>query len=288
MSAPTLATLADRDHWIRSILASDLPHAAVRVAVRIALHLHAESGRCNPGYDTLADELHTTSRSIMRAVTVLEQAGWLEVTRPGHHRPNQFGLLWGDKIRSGVTKPSPLWDDKTVTPEPVRGDKSGTSEVTPHVTHKGKKKRKDKRGKDSLAVGASLDSKNAGEAKKDSDSFAEFWSLYPRRVAKLAAQRAFAAALKRGASAAALIAGAQRYASERAGQDSKFTAHPSSWLNAGRYDDEPGGPPTIDQAGYPVATPQHQQQREPPGLVTTAEMLAAEYEAEDAAKRGAR
>jgi len=32
--------------------------------------------------------------------------------------------------------------------------------------------------------------------------------------------------------------GARRYAEARAGQDPQYTAHPATWLNAGRWDDE--------------------------------------------------
>ncbi|WP_274611509.1 helix-turn-helix domain-containing protein [Rhodoplanes elegans] len=70
-------------------------------------------------------------------------------------------------------------------------------------------------------------------------AFAEFWDAYPRRKAKGAAERAFAAALKAGADPAAVIAGARRYAAERAGQDPKFTKHPTTWLNAEAWLDEP-------------------------------------------------
>ena len=78
----------------------------------------------------------------------------------------------------------------------------------------------------------------------------------PRKRDKLAAQKAFAAAIKGGANAAALIAGAKRYAAERAGQEDRFTKHPSTWLHAGCWQDEapPGeGPPIIDNVtGEPV------------------------------------
>ncbi|WP_244471619.1 hypothetical protein [Methylobacterium sp. ARG-1] len=36
-----------------------------------------------------------------------------------------------------------------------------------------------------------------------------------------------------------LITGAERFAAERAGEDPTFTAHAKTWLNAGRWADEP-------------------------------------------------
>ncbi len=69
------------------------------------------------------------------------------------------------------------------------------------------------------------------------EGFSEFWSVYPRHVAKLAAIRMYKRALKKTAPAT-IIAAARRYASERAGQDQAFTKHPATWLNGGCWDDE--------------------------------------------------
>ena len=78
---------------MRAVLASDLPHGVVRLAVRLALHLYVESGRCDPGYDALASELRLSRRSIIRDVAMLEQAGWVSVARGRQHQANQFCLL---------------------------------------------------------------------------------------------------------------------------------------------------------------------------------------------------
>lgn len=69
------------------------------------------------------------------------------------------------------------------------------------------------------------------------DGFDEFWKVFPRRVAKFAARTAWDKALKHD-TADAIIAGAKRYAKERIGQDIRFTAHPATWLNQGRWLDE--------------------------------------------------
>jgi len=69
--------------------------------------------------------------------------------------------------------------------------------------------------------------------------FGEFWAAYPRRVGKLAAYRRYKEAMKH-AEPEVINAGARRYARERAGQDTQYTKHPSTWLNAGCWDDEEG------------------------------------------------
>ena len=68
------------------------------------------------------------------------------------------------------------------------------------------------------------------------ESFERFWSEYPRRVGKPKAQAAFVAALGR-ASPEDIIAGAKRYATDRCREDA-YTAHPTTWLHQGRWQDE--------------------------------------------------
>ena len=66
--------------------------------------------------------------------------------------------------------------------------------------------------------------------------FEEFWSYYPRRVGKLAAQRAYDTARKR-ATADAILAGVMAYVRTMP-QEERFRPHPATWLNQGRWMDE--------------------------------------------------
>jgi hypothetical protein len=81
-------------------------------------------------------------------------------------------------------------------------------------------------------------------AKSLPDGFEAFWSAYPRREGRRAAERAYSAALNRGADPSDVLRGAMRYAAERdrerdAVQRHRFTAMPATWLNADRWDDHP-------------------------------------------------
>src|SRR5689334_4632778 len=62
-----------------------------------------------------------------------------------------------------------------------------------------------------------------------------FWAKYPRRVAKLAAMKAFAKA-RTVATLDELLAGVDNYIRHK--PDYADWAHASSWLNAGRWMDE--------------------------------------------------
>lgn len=71
--------------------------------------------------------------------------------------------------------------------------------------------------------------------------FAEFYMAYPRKVGKEAARRAFDKAA-RSTDPALIVDGARRYASDPNLPEKRFIPHPASWLNAGRWDDEPEVP----------------------------------------------
>jgi hypothetical protein len=74
--------------------------------------------------------------------------------------------------------------------------------------------------------------------------FEEFWRVYPRKVEKGVARKAWRNAVKR-ATAEEIIAGAKRYAALKL--DLEFTKHPGPWLNADRWLDE--GQKVVDFSG---------------------------------------
>jgi hypothetical protein len=85
--------------------------------------------------------------------------------------------------------------------------------------------------------------------------FDRWWSVYPRKVGKEAARKAYAKARKI-ASADDLGRGAVRFRDDQT-RDPAFTPHPSTWLNEGRWQDEgparplsvvPRGPRSGDDA----------------------------------------
>lgn len=69
------------------------------------------------------------------------------------------------------------------------------------------------------------------------NGFAEFWSNYPRKVGKPAAEKAWNATLKQGVDPAYLIKTTERFAELSVDTDVKFIPHPTTWLNQARYND---------------------------------------------------
>ena len=67
--------------------------------------------------------------------------------------------------------------------------------------------------------------------------FAEWWTAYPHKVAKIAADKAYRSArLKRKASAQDLLTGLANYILHK--PEWQSWANPASWLNAGRWMDD--------------------------------------------------
>jgi hypothetical protein len=118
----------------------------------------------------------------------------------------------GDVTRSPSPSPSPS-PDQTQTPK-----KEKISERTERAPH--------------------LDSVEAGAG------FSAFWAAYPRKVGKDAAFRAF----QKHAPTAALVETMlraltrQRQTVQWRKDDGQFIPHPATWLNQGRWQDEPDAP----------------------------------------------
>lgn len=103
--------------------------------------------------------------------------------------------------------------------------------------------------------------------KAQTDAFETFWALYPRKVAKLEALKAWKQ-MTRDYAPAEIIAGIERNAPSMARKDKQYIKHPASWLRAGCWMDEPeisrptnytdavrsifGGPESISVGGHDV------------------------------------
>ena len=92
-----------------------------------------------------------------------------------------------------------------------------------------------------LAIAAPKAPVKAKKSKKRNDypdNFEEFWRIYPRHEDKKKAFTVWQKALKGGATADEIIAGAARYAKYRAGEPEQYTKHPSTWLNGDCWENE--------------------------------------------------
>jgi hypothetical protein len=88
--------------------------------------------------------------------------------------------------------------------------------------------------------GMGWEKKTSSKAAVSMVEFDAFWRDYPRKVGKAAARKAFAKALK-STNPEVIRSGVEALRSEVVGKDPKFTPHPATWLNEGRWDDETPG-----------------------------------------------
>jgi hypothetical protein len=85
---------------------------------------------------------------------------------------------------------------------------------------------------------------------EDDPRFTEFWAVYPLKRGKPRARKAWRAAMKRRHDPELIIKAAAAYRDDPK-RKPDFTAHPSTWLNDERYNDEHNTP---DGAlGYPTS-----------------------------------
>jgi hypothetical protein len=69
------------------------------------------------------------------------------------------------------------------------------------------------------------------------NDFNEFWSLYPRRISKRAAEKAWAKETRTTAPQV-ILAGLRRQLPYLQSKDPQFIPHASTWLNQARWEDE--------------------------------------------------
>jgi len=70
-------------------------------------------------------------------------------------------------------------------------------------------------------------------------TFEEFWRLYPRRVAKRAAQKEWDREIRAGTEPETIIEGLRRQLPMLMRKDPQFIPHARTWLHQGRWEDEP-------------------------------------------------
>lgn len=176
-----------------------------------------------PSIETLARYANSSQRSVMRDIQELEAIGELIVERNGapvrsQYRPN---LYWVNV--SGVTDSTAgvTENESGVTAQVVRGDtvvtqnvinpKENLKEIYPQV--------------------------DLGERFADYH-FERFWELYPKKVEKIDARKAFHKALQEY-DAKDVLDGAERLANDPNLPPKQFIPYPASWLRAGGWTNEP-------------------------------------------------
>ncbi len=193
-----------------------------------------KDGHCFPPKDRMSQDLGLSLATIKRAIKRLVSSGALRVLDQSHGRISNTYEVSSALLAtgSGLT-PLPPFDGFSSEPDPSRnGFKTcrvnRVSSDPPIIPSK------------------EYPSKN-GHFDPDG-SFDLFWSKVTRKVKKDKARVAWRSAVRRAAkdkkipeseAADFIIERMAAYAKTDCGQAGKYCPHPSSWLNAGSYDDDP-------------------------------------------------
>lgn len=204
----------------------DLPTSEKMVLLVIADHADDEGTNSWPSVATIARKASISPRQAQRLIKSLTEAGLLSVEEQagGHRemrddrRPNRYTVIL-DGATSVTSRTVERGDMKQSRGD--TGDANGATPMTP---------------KPSLEPSLIEPPINIHHHRAVAEHFQIFWETYPRKVGKAAAERAFRKAVA-VVDPVVIIEGAVRYASDPNRED-QFTAHPTTWLNAGRWDDE--------------------------------------------------
>lgn len=196
---------------------TDLPTVEKMVLLVIADHANDDGMEAWPSQATIAKKASVSIRTVQRAVNNLVKEGYvrMEKHRGGSatcredRRPHRYTIkinrLRGDKETTRVKRgDSDDLDGATSTPSTGRLSRPKNLPIEPPL---------------------------------ETPGFDLFWSIYPLKVGKKKAEQSFANAMAE-VEASVIIEGAMRYA-EDPNRVQQYTAHPTTWLNAGRWADAP-------------------------------------------------
>lgn len=188
------------------ILDSHISDRAIRVYCILARYADSETLQAFPSRETLAKRADCHWRSIDRAIDELVKIGAV-IKR---HR------------RDGDTYQSNLYILRRVPTQQSGGTDTGVTRV---LTQQ------------SVGTDTGGNLTRTTELELVNDTFARFWSTYPRKVGKQAAQRAFEKAISKY-DVNVILEGLDRMVADPNLPDKQFLPHPSTWLNEGRWEDE--------------------------------------------------
>ena len=200
-------------------------YGQVRVYAALSSFQGTKAG-CYPSVEQISDRAHVTGREVHRALNWLEEKGWISrIAAPG--KRNQYNIH-RESLQLNNTPPTP---DMQVTPDAkVTADVGVTPPLTPTPQAPDAPVRSILKEQEK-----NIEKTNAYTIK----DFSAFWDRYPRRVGKKAALGKFKVARK-SASQEDIMDGLEKYREEIRVKrtDTQYIAHPATWLNQGRWEDE--------------------------------------------------
>jgi hypothetical protein len=270
-----------------------LTSAALHVALSLAVHLNIKSGRCDPSIVGLSNRCSIKNpRTTERAITALEDAGWISRSGSRGRQRNRYSLLMTRLIDDTTPVDAPGYCDETPAdtsglndanpdnaagvenPNPGDCDANPGEPVQPtpasqytqprpsgRTNREGNSVKRNTEGNNDGGDTPRRDDREARAGTKCIDPsvvqahFDDFWLAYPRKIGRHAAEQRFTAAVRSGAEPAIIIEGARRYARGVAHREERYIAEPRNWLRDKVWLDAPTAPVggvTLDERGNVV------------------------------------
>jgi hypothetical protein len=206
------------------------PYSGTKLNILLALADSAhDTGLTWPSQANLAQKARCTEQYVRRCLKQFEEDGWVIVVKEAaQHRTKNYLVRGGLEFPSEQESRPKLCHPQTETLSP--SDRNSDT-ARPKLHPLGK--RKNRKG-------------NVKEPSQLSEKqFDDFWKIYPRKVGKPQAKKAFKTALKE-ISLDELLRLTTKYAAARKNEDSKFTKYPATFLNSKPWLDEPDPPSSVN------------------------------------------
>lgn len=228
-------------HWLLD--QPDVSAQAIRLYLLLRRHGNRD-GMSFPGRRRLAEQLHASPSTVDRARAELIAAGAMcerqrKATASNEWTSNEYHVHWNQRHDCTRLRPKPSRgpdsypaDEHTSPAYEETSIADGDTPIPPVANELIPIRNLDPLTQTNTPVPAS-----AGPAIESRAAFDAFWNAYPRKVAKQAALKAWKSATRK-TPPDVIVAGAIAYAADPNRED-QFTAHPATWLNAGRWEDEP-------------------------------------------------
>jgi len=224
------------------------------VLVALADAKNSRTGQCNPKQQVLAQRTALSGATVNRALAGLVQLGLIE----RQANPVGGGGRAADSYLIHHTNPSldevrDMRDSQDTNFAESQDELRNTEVRTSQNENSHLYKEPEENQKESVSDIFDIDEYLSRPANPDGIEFKDFWQLWPRKVAKADALKAWAKATKH-TSAKLIYGAADAYAKSVRSTDPKFIAHAATWLNGERWAD--------DDAPLPTVTVSEQQSRE--------------------------
>ncbi len=250
----------NRDLWQQQVICDAALRPSTKVVAMRLSHYHSRKlGYAFPALKLLASDLSMSKQGVLNALEQLGELGYLQIEQGGGGRKaNRYRFVLKDEPADERSTPVDSFEDERSTPVDLSRQERGQHQrkerstlVDPIPMSTPLREDISTRpqfdfGEDAVAKEENRPPKHPTRRKpkkpdEPDSNFEAFWSAYPKPVAKPAALKAWQAAVKR-ASPEDILAGVQRYAEERDGEDPQFTKHPATYLANDCWLDPPKQP----------------------------------------------